>query len=115
MAMIRTLVLALLGISLSVILAGCSTVRTTVFTGSCLGLIEGTSLDLRTSPVPAAPLPEGDSQGEWVANADAQVGRLDTANRNGAAGLSVIAKCEERDKKAAERLSGPFWRRWFGG
>jgi hypothetical protein len=65
--------------------------------------------------IEAAPLPEGDSQGEWVANVDAQIGRLDTANRNGAAGLNVIAKCEERDKKAAERLSGPFWRRWLGG
>ena len=53
-------------------------------------------------PVPGAPLPDGETAGDWIAFADAQTGQLDKANDRLTSGLSIIQRCEERDRKAIE-------------
>ncbi len=59
-----------------------------------------------------APLPDGNTVGDWIAFGDAQTGRLDVANGRQADTLAIIARCEERDRKAVKtsrpRILGIF-------
>lgn len=50
--------------------------------------------------VEGAELPGGDTVGDWIAFADAQTGKLDVANGRTADSLSIIERCEARDKEA---------------
>lgn len=54
-------------------------------------------------PVDGAPLPFGDVVGDWIAFADAQTGKLDIASGRIADVLSIIERCEERDRAAVKR------------
>ena len=75
---------------------------------ACSGLIP----DSWHKPVEGAPLPDGNTVGDWVAFGDAQTGRLDVANGRQADTLAIISRCEERDKAAVKqsrpRLLGIF-------
>ena len=53
--------------------------------------------------VAAAPLPDGDTVGDWVAFADAQTGRLDVANARTMDSIGIIERCEARDAQALKR------------
>ena len=53
----------------------------------------------------SAPLPAGDTVGEWVAFGDAQTGRLDVANTHTAGALEVVQRCEARDAEAQRGLT----------
>lgn len=53
--------------------------------------------------VKGAPLPEGDTVGDWIAFGDAQTGKLDAANGRTADSLAIIERCEERDRQAVKR------------
>lgn len=53
--------------------------------------------------VPGAPLPQGDTVGDWIAFSDAQTGQLDKANDRYRAGVGIIQRCEDRDREAVKR------------
>lgn len=52
------------------------------------------------TPVPGAPLPDGDTAGDWIAFADAQTGQLDKANDRTLSAIGIIERCEARDAEA---------------
>ena len=78
---------------------------------ACSGLIP----DGWASGVAGAPLPDGNTVGDWVAFGDAQTGRLDVANGRQADTLAIIQRCEERDRQAVKRSRPGFFGRLFGG
>lgn len=63
-------------------------------------------------PVPGAPLPDGDTVGDWQAFADAQTGQLDKANDRTVSAIGIIERCEARDaaavKKSRPKVLGVF-------
>ena len=62
--------------------------------------------------VPSAPLPDGQTVGDWIAFGDAQTGKLDIANDRYRAGVGIVERCEARDaaavKKSRPRFLGIF-------
>jgi len=50
--------------------------------------------------VPAAPLPDGSTVGDWIAFGDAQTGQLDKANGRTKDTIDIISRCEARDAAA---------------
>jgi hypothetical protein len=58
--------------------------------------------------VQGAPLPDGQTVGDWVAFADAQTGQLDKANDRYKAAVGIVGRCEERDKAAVSRSRPKF-------
>jgi len=54
-------------------------------------------------PVPGAPLPDGESAGDWIAFADAQTGQLDKANDRTLSAIGIVERCEVRDREALKR------------
>lgn len=59
-----------------------------------------------------AELPQGNSVGDWVAFADRQTGQLDKANDRYAAAAGIVARCEERDRRAVEQARRRWWQIW---
>ncbi|RSY83102.1 hypothetical protein DAH66_12600 [Sphingomonas koreensis] len=53
--------------------------------------------------MPGAPLPAGDTVGDWVAFADAQTAQLDKANGRTADTIGIVERCEARDAEALKR------------
>jgi hypothetical protein len=68
----------------------------------------------RVEGVAGAPLPDGDTVGDWVAFADQQTGKLDIANDRTKASIGIIERCEQRDAQAVKRATRGFWGRLFG-
>ncbi len=64
--------------------------------------------------VAGAPLPDGDTVGDWIAFGDAQTGKLDQANERTTSAIGIVSRCEERDRAAVKRGSRGFWGRLFG-
>jgi hypothetical protein len=58
--------------------------------------------------VEGAPLPGGDTAGDWIAFADAQTGQLDKSNDRYRASVGIVERCEERDREAVERSRPKF-------
>jgi len=62
--------------------------------------------------VAAAPLPDGNTVGDWIAFGDAQTGKLDQANGRTKDAIGIVERCESRDasavKKATHRFLGVF-------
>jgi hypothetical protein len=58
--------------------------------------------------VDGAPLPDGETVGDWIAFADAQTGKLDVANGRTADSLAIIERCEARDREAVQRSRPKF-------
>lgn len=50
-----------------------------------------------------APLPQGDTVGDWETFADAQTGQLDKANDHYASAVGIVERCEARDREAVKR------------
>lgn len=67
--------------------------------GACSRLLP----DSWRQPVPGAPLPTGETVGDWIAFGDAQTGQLDKANGRTADAIGIIERCEERDRAAVKR------------
>ncbi len=59
--------------------------------------------------VAGAPLPTGDTVGDWVAFGDAQTGKLDVANDRTRSAIGIIERCEDRDRKAVDRATKKWW------
>lgn len=98
----KPMALARLLLSLSAMLAlpACVGAPPIVATpGACSRLLP----DSWRQPVPGAPLPGGDTVGDWVAFGDAQTGQLDKANGRTADAIGIIERCEERDRAAVKR------------
>lgn len=64
-----------------------------------------------------APPPSDNSIGAWVAFADAQTGRLESANDRSATVLWIVDRCEAESRTVAVRLASqrPWWRRLLPG
>lgn len=58
--------------------------------------------------VPSAPIPDGQTVGDWVAFSDAQTGQLDKANDRYKAGVGIVSRCEARDREAVKRSRPKF-------
>lgn len=56
-------------------------------------------------PVPGAPLPAGETVGDWIAFGDAQTAQLDKANGRTGDALDIIARCEARDAAAVKKVA----------
>lgn len=90
---------------LMAMLGGCVTGGPIVAsTNSCPMLIP----DTWREPVAAPPLPEGLTVGDWIAFADAVVGKLDIANGRNADTLTIIERCTARDAAAVKRSRSRF-------
>jgi hypothetical protein len=59
-------------------------------------------------PVPGAPLPDGQSVGDWIAFGDAQTGQLDKANDRTVSAIGIVERCEARDREAVKRARPKF-------
>jgi len=59
--------------------------------------------DAWREPVPGAPLPAGETVGDWIAFGDAQTAQLDKANGRTVDALAIVSRCEARDAKAVQR------------
>jgi hypothetical protein len=59
--------------------------------------------------VPGAPLPSGDTVGDWISFGDAQTGRLDVANGRTRDAISIVERCEKRDAEAVRRATRKWW------
>lgn len=64
--------------------------------------------------VPAAPLPDGNTVGDWIAFGDAQTGKLDQANGRTKDAIEIQRRCEARDAAAVKKATRGFFGRIFG-
>lgn len=87
-------------------LSACSPPTVISTPNSCSTLIP----DSWAAGVPGAPLPDGDTVGDWISFGDAQTGKLDSANGRTRDSLQIISKCEARDLKAVRRATRPWWK-----
>lgn len=58
--------------------------------------------------MPGAPLPDGNTVGDWIAFGDAQTGQLDKANGRTGDAISIVRRCEDRDKAAIKKAKPKF-------
>lgn len=56
-------------------------------------------------PVPGAPLPDGQTVGDWIAFGDAQTAQLDKANGRTVDAITIVERCEARDSAAVKRAT----------
>ncbi len=87
-------------------LSACATPTVLATPNSCSGLIPETW----RGGVPGAPLPAGDTVGDWIAFGDAQTGKLDQANGRTKDTIEIVSKCEARDSAAVRKATRPWWR-----
>jgi len=65
--------------------------------------------------VSGAPLPPNSATaGDWIAFADAQTGRLDQANGRTADAITIVERCEARERDALKRAKAGWWARLTG-
>lgn len=87
-------------ILLALLLGGCVGSPPIIATPSaCSSLIP----DSWRQGVDGAALPEGSTVADWIAFADAQTGKLDAANGRTQDAISIVERCEARDRAAVER------------
>lgn len=55
--------------------------------------------------VAGAPLPDGDTVGDWIAFADQQTGKLDVANDRTKSAIGIVERCEARDAAAVKHAT----------
>jgi hypothetical protein len=58
--------------------------------------------------VPGAPLPDGNTVGDWEKFSDAEAGQLDKANDHYVSAVGIVARCEARDAKAITHAKRGF-------
>lgn len=87
---------------LALLLVGCAgTPIVTAMPNSCASLLP----QEWKQGVAGAPLPEGDTVGDWITFADQQTGKLDIANDRTKSAIGIVERCEQRDKLAVERAT----------
>lgn len=65
--------------------------------------------------VQAPPLPDGETVGDYVAFADATLGKLDIVNDRLLSALGIVSRCEARDAAAVKKAGRGFFGRLLGG
>jgi hypothetical protein len=60
--------------------------------------------------VPGAPLPDGQTVGEWISFGDQQTAQLDKANDRTTAAIGIVERCEARDVAAVNHARRPWWK-----
>lgn len=63
--------------------------------------------------VAGAPLPDGNTVGDWEVFADAQTGKLDQANGRTKDAIGIVERCEARDAAAIKHATRGFFGRLF--
>lgn len=58
--------------------------------------------------MPGAPIPDGQTVGDWVAFGDAQTAQLDKANGRTVDAISIVDRCEKRDATAVRKARPKF-------
>lgn len=58
--------------------------------------------------VAGAPLPDGNTVGDWEVFADAQTGKLDVANGRTRDAIGIVERCEARDAQAIHKATHRF-------
>jgi hypothetical protein len=58
--------------------------------------------------VEGAPLPDGNTVGDWIAFGDAQTGKLDQANGRTKDAMEIVERCEARDRAAVHKATHRF-------
>lgn len=92
-------------------LTGCAgTPIVTAMSNSCASLLPQ---EWRQG-VAGAPLPDGDTVGDWITFADQQTGKLDIANDRTKSAIGIVERCEKRDADAVKRATRGFFGRLFG-
>jgi len=92
-------------------LSGCAgTPIVTAMPNSCASLLPQ---EWRV-PVAGAPLPDGDTVGDWVSFADQQTGKLDIANDRTLSAIGIVERCEQRDVAAVKKATRSWLGRLFG-
>lgn len=91
----------------ALLLTGCAAPSVLTQSAGCSSLIPVSWVQ----GVAPAPLPEGDSVGDWISFADAQTGKLDQANGRTKDAIEIVSRCEARDATAVKKATR---RRWFG-
>lgn len=88
--------------------SACAAPIVTTQPNSCSSLLP---MDWRHG-VAGAPLPDGNTVGDWIVFGDAQTGKLDQANGRTKDAIGIVERCEQRDaaavKKATHRFLGIF-------
>ena len=64
------------------------------------------------TPVPGAPLPSGETVGNWIQFGDAQTAQLDKANDRTMSAIGIVERCEARDRALIEKVRRPWWQFW---
>ena len=64
------------------------------------------------TPVPGAPLPEGETVADWISFGDQQTAQLDKANDRTVSAIGIVSRCETRDAEAVKRARKHFWEFW---
>ncbi len=59
-------------------------------------------------PVPGAPLPDGNTVGDWIQFGDAQTAQLGKANDRTVSAIGIVERCEARDALAVKRSRVKF-------
>lgn len=90
-------------------LSACAAPIVTTQSAGCSSLIPDSWL----AGVPGAPLPEGNSVGDWIVFGDAQTARLDQANSRTKDAIEIQRRCEARDAAAIKHATKGFFGRLF--
>jgi hypothetical protein len=83
-----------------------------IVTATNVGCGELIPADWKAGVAPA-PLPEGETVGDWVAFGDAQTGKLDQANGRTKDAIGIVERCEARDARAVKRAKRGMLARMF--
>lgn len=83
----------------------------TASAADCAGLLPAS---WKAGVAGAALPPDEATAGDWIAFADAQTGKLDQANGRTADTISIVERCEARERDALKRARRGWLARLFG-
>lgn len=101
--------LLVVGVLLTVA-SGCAAPIVTTSPSACAALLPQSW----KAGVAGAPIPDGNTVGDWIAFGDAQTGKLDQANGRTKDAMEIVERCEARDAAAVKRATRGFLGRIFG-
>ena len=91
-------------------LSACATPIVTAAPNDCSSLVPSSW----SQGVAGAPLPDGDTVGDWIVFGEQQTGRLEVANGRTKDTIELVRKCEKRDAEAVRRSTRSWLGRLFG-
>ena len=91
-------------------LSACATPVVTAAPNSCASLLPGGW----KIGIAGAPLPDGNTVGDWIVFSEQQTGKLELANGRTKDAIEIIERCEQRDRDAVRKATRGFFGRLFG-